>query len=296
MNIVWIILAVVAGSYFIAVVEYWSITGRFQPGRPLLSGLALLGRESIVPRKADRTLYETAPVLLLGATLLALAVLPLAPGLIITDLATGALFVNAALAYVMVALVMAGWGADGIYQMIGGWRFLSQLIAYAMMIVMTITAAAMRASSLFTTEIVVSQATLWNILAQPLGFVLFWLAGMALAFLPPFNLPVGSDLAGGVEGEYSGMRLAVFRLGHLVLVLTISGAVTVFFLGGWLGPFLPGWLWTGLKTLLVATVMLVAGRYLPRLKEEQLLEWGWKLGIPLALANILWVGITLLLV
>jgi NADH-quinone oxidoreductase subunit H len=226
---------------------------------------------------------------------LAFTVLPLAPGLIVTNLATGALFVNAALAYVMVALLMAGWGPDGAYAMVGGWRFLGQLVAYSMLIVMPITAVAMRAESLLTTEVVESQATLWNALYQPVGFVVFVVAAMAVCFLPPFDLPTApGELAGGVAAEYTGWRLAVFRLARALLVVTLAAAITVFYLGGWLGPVLPPWAWSAIKTLAVAAAMLLVGRYVPRLREEHLLAWCWKYGIPLALFNIFYVGVLLL--
>jgi NADH-quinone oxidoreductase subunit H len=290
-------LVLLAGAYLVAVLEEWTTTGRLRPGAPLVAGLALFGRESIIPRRPDRLLFELAPALLLIAAVLAAAVLPLAPDLIVVDLATGGLFVNAAWAYVMVALVMAGWGPNAAYAMIAGWRFLGQLVAYAMLIVMPIATVGMRAESLSTTAIVRSQEGLWNAAAQPIGFVLFALAAMAVAFLPPFDLPVApGELAGGVTAEYTGVRLAIFRLARLVLVLTLACAVAVFYLGGWLGPWLPPWVWTGLKTLTIAAVMLVGGRFVPRIRSEHMLEWTWKLGIPLALLNIAWVGLTLWLV
>jgi NADH-quinone oxidoreductase subunit H len=287
-------LALLAGAYLVAILEEWASTGRVRPTAPLVAGLALLGRESVVPRRPDRLLYETAPVLLLTVAVLAAAVLPLAPDLVAVDLATGALFVNAAWAYVMVALVMAGWGPNGAYAMVAGWRFLGQLVAYAMLIVMPIATVGMRAESLATTAIVRSQEHLWNALTQPAGFILFFLAAMAVAFISPFDLPTApGELAGGVIAEYTGARLAVFRLARLVLIVTLAGAVAVFYLGGWLGPGLPPWAWSGIKMLVVAAVMLAGGRYLPRIRVAHLLEWTWKLGIPLALLNIAWVGITL---
>ncbi len=288
------VLLFALGLYVVAVLEGWASTGRLRLARPLRAGVALLGRETVTPRRPDRVLYETAPVLLLAAGLLAAAVLPLDRGAVSVDLATGVLFVNSALAYVMVGLVMAGWAPGGAYSLVAGWRFLGQLVAYSMLIVMPITAVAMRAQSLSTTAAVSSQVHLWNLAAQPLGFALFFLAAMAVCFLPPFDLPVSSDLAGGVAGEYTGARLAVVRLARVALVLTLSLAVVVFFLGGWLGPVLPGWVWTFVKTIAVAATMLVVGRLVPRLREEQVLAWGWKYGIPLALVNILWVGLTLL--
>jgi NADH-quinone oxidoreductase subunit H len=292
----WLVLAVALGVYAVAVIEEWATTGRLMPTGPLRTGLALLARESLVPGQPDRVLFELAPLVLILAATLSLAALPLAPGLLLADLATGALFVNAALAYVMVALVMAGWAPNAPFALIAGWRFLGQLVAYSMLIVMPITAVGMRAQSLATTDIVDSQAPLWNVLAQPLGFGLFSLAAMAVAYLPPFDLPIApGELAGGVFSEYTGARFAILRLGRLVLVLSLATAVTVFYLGGWLGPWAPAWSWTAIKTLLVAAALLSAGRYLPRLSIDALLAWAWKLGIPLALVNILWVGITLLL-
>ena len=250
-----------------------------------------------MPRSPDRVFFEAAPVLLLVVAVLGAAVLPLAPDLVIADLSTGALFINAALAYVLVALIMAGWAPNGAYAMIGGWRFLGQLIAYSMLIVMPITAVAMRAESLVNTAIVGSQAALWNIVYQPLGFVLFYIAAMALAFRSPFDLPTAEgELAGGVDAEYTGVRLAVLRLARLALVVTLASATTVFYLGGWHGPLLPPWAWSLIKTLAVAVSMLLVGGYLPRIREADLMAWCWKLGIPLARVNIFVVGLLILVV
>ncbi len=296
MTTVLLITLLTVGAYLVAVIEDWVTTGRFRLSAPIHAGISLLGRESVIPRKPDQIFFEVAPFLLLISAILAAAVLPLTPDLIITDMATGALFLNAALVYVLVALLMAGWGPDGAYAMIGGWRFLGQLIAYAMLIVMPITAVVMRAESLLTTQIVVSQAGLWNIVYQPLGFILFFVAAMALAFLPPFDLTTSKgELAGGVEAEYSGVRLAIFRLGRLALIITLAAATVVFYLGGWQGPFLPPWAWSAIKILAVTAVMLSAGRYMPRIREADLLAWCWMLGIPLALLNILIVGIFVLI-
>ena len=297
MSIAMILLALAGGCYAVAVLESWAVHGRLSLTRPATSALALLGREQIMPRTPDRLFVESGPVLLLVAGLLSVAVIPLAPGLIITDLAIGALFLNAALAYVLVALIMAGWGPNGAYGMIGGWRFLGQFIAYAMLIVMPITAVAMRAESLSTTQIVLSQAALWNVAYQPIGFVLFVIAAMGVAWLPPIDLPTGGgDLAGGVAAEYTGARLAVLRLARLVIIVALASATVTFYLGGWLGPWLPGWVWTALKTLAVAAGMLALGSRLPRLREAKYLELSWKLGITLALANIFLVGVIALVV
>jgi len=291
------LISLAIGLYLLAVIESWAVHGTFGPLHPARAALAVLGREATLTRKSDALFYQAGPVLLLVAGVLAVSVIPLGPGLILADMATGALFLNAALAYVLVALIMAGWGPDGAFAMIGGWRFLGQFLGYAMLIVMPITAVAMRAETLMTSQIVASQAQLWNVLYQPLGFALFMIAAQALAFLPPLDLPVApGELAGGVEAEYTGPQYLVMRLARLVLILALAGAATTFYLGGWHGPLLPGWAWSGIKTLTVATAMLSAGRYFPRLREERFLALCWKLGIPLSLINILVVGLLVLVV
>jgi NADH-quinone oxidoreductase subunit H len=253
-------------------------------------------QEDVKPHQRDKVFYETAPILFIAAALLAVGVLPFARGFMITGLSTGALFINAAFAYIMVAMVMAGWAPNGVYAMIAGWRFLAQLIAYSMPIVMAITATVMRAQSMSMTDIIQSQAHIWNIIYQPVGFVLFYIASMALAFLPPFDLPLApGELAEGVWAEFTGARLLIFRLGRLMLILSLSLAVTVLFLGGWEGPWLPGFVWTFIKTLVVATSFFLFGQLVPRLQQDDMLAWSWKLLTPAALFNILWVGILLLL-
>ena len=291
-----LLILLLLGAYLVAIIEDWVTTGHFRLAAPIFAGISLIGKESVIPRKPDLLFFEVAPFLLLVSAVLAAAVIPLTPDLIITDMASGALFVNAALVYVLVALLMAGWGPDGAYAMIGGWRFLGQLIAYAMLIVMPITGVVMRAESLLTTQIVTSQGALWNVIYQPLGFILFFIAAMALAFLPPFDLTTSKgELAGGVEAEYSGVRLAIFRLGRLSLIITLAAATVVFYLGGWQGPFLPPWAWSAIKILVVTAIMLSAGRFMPRIREADLLFWCWILGIPLALLNILVVGFLVLI-
>ncbi len=298
MTVLTVLFLLAIGVYLLAVIEAWITRGRFQFLSPVYSAAAMLGRESIIPRRPDLLFFEVGPVLFLIVALLAAAVMPLSADLIIADVATGALFLNAALAYILVALIMMGWGPNGAYAMIGGWRFLGQLVAYAMLVVMPITAVAMRAESLVNTDIVISQFGLWNVVYQPLGFILFFIATLGLSFLPPFDLPTAKgELAGGIEAEYSGFRLAIFRLGRLVLIIALAAATVTFYFGGWQGiwflDWLPDWLWSGIKILLVSTVMLMIGRYMPRIRETHLLEWCWKLGIPLALLNIFIVGILL---
>ncbi len=294
----WFLLIVVYVSavYILSVIERWLVYKKWDFAAPFGSFTFLMVQEDIKPHQRDKIFYEVAPVLFIAAALLAVGVLPFAKEFMITGLSTGALFINAAFAYIMVAIVMAGWAPNGVYSMIGGWRFLAQLIAYSMPIVMAITATVMRAESMSMADIVQSQSHLWNIVYQPVGFVLFYIAAMALAFLPPFDLPLApGELAEGVWAEFTGARLLLFRLGRLMLILSLSLAVTVLFLGGWEGPLLPGFVWTFIKTIIVASSFFLVGNFIPRLKQDDMLAWSWKIMTPAALFNILWVGILLLL-
>src|SRR5699024_5697745 len=291
-----IIILFAAGVYFVALMERWSFSGRLDWAGPLHAFLRAFGQEEIRTRRYDTGFYEATPIIFIAVVLLAVAILPFAQGTILLDLGTAALFINAALVYIMVSLIMAGWSANGAYGMIGGWRAMAQLIAYSMAVVMAITAAVMRDESMGMLEVVRSQAQLWHIIYHPVGFLLFYFAVMAMAFLPPFDLPVAEgELAGGAWAEFTGARKILFRLGRLLLVLTLALAVTVFFLGGWLGPWLPDFVWTFIKTALVAASFFWVGRWLPRIRHDHLLEWGWKYAVPAALFNIVQVGIQLLL-
>jgi NADH-quinone oxidoreductase subunit H len=294
----WILIGLLfaVSIYFVALMEHWSFSGRLDWAGPFNALLRSFGQEEIRTRRYDTVFYEATPVIFIVVVLLSITILPFAKDTVILDLGTAALFINAALVYIMVSLIMAGWSANGVYGMIGGWRAMAQLIAYSMAVVMAITAAVMRAESMGMLEIVQSQAPLWNIVYQPVGFLLFYFAVMAMAFLPPFDLPTAEgELAGGAWAEFTGARKILFRLGRLILVLTLSLAVTIFFLGGWLGPWLPGFVWTFIKTALVAASFFWVGRYFPRIRHDHLLEWGWKYAVPAALFNILQVGIVLLL-
>ena len=239
----WILILVLIfiGIYIIAVVEHWSIYKNWDFTYPIFAFSGYFTQEDIRPRMHDKVFFQTAPLLFIVAAVLAIAVLPFARDIIPVPMATGALFINAALAYIMVSMVLAGWAPNGLYAMIGGWRFLGQLIAYSMPIVMAITATVMRAESMDLLKIVQSQEELWNIIYQPLGFILFYLASLALAFLPPFDIPnAAGELSEGVFSEYTGKRLLVFRIGRLILIFSLALATANLFLGGWYGPWLPG--------------------------------------------------------
>lgn len=250
-----------------------------------------------MPDVKDAWLYHGAPGLLLIGAVLALATVPWAPGFRGLDFETGAILYSAALAYVTPAVFMAGWGAGRPLAVVGGFRFIALMLAYEMPIVMAVTAAGAPAESLRPSAIVEVQHAVPLAVSQPLAFVLFLPSVMAVAFIPPFDLPQAEgELGGGAFASYTGVHAAVVALAQKVLVLGAAGMTAALFLGGWHGPLLPDAAWMVVKTGAVAALMLLAGRHVPRVRIDRLLSFAWRIAIPLAIAAIVWAGLTTLVV
>lgn len=291
-----IIGVAVVGALVLGLLEQIIVARRFAP--------ALIGRRAIttlrqplsVPDVRDSWLYHGAPALLLLGSILALAMVPWAPDFRGLDFETGAILYSAALAYVTPAVFMAGWGSGRPLQVLGGFRFIATMLAYEMPIVMAVTAAGAPAESLRPATIVDAQHAVPLIVSQPLAFLLFAPAVMAVAFIPPFDLPQAEgELGGGAFSSYTGLDASVVALAQKVLLLGAAGMTAALFLGGWHGPLLPGAVWMALKTAAVAALMLYAGRRLPRVQIDRLLPFAWKVAIPLAILAIVWAGLTTLL-
>ena len=286
-----IVLLALGGAMGIALLEQ-GVAGR----RPSPTGVAravvgTLRQPLAVPQVKDPWLYHGAPVLLLLGAVLALSTVPWAPGFRGLDFSTGAILYSACLAYVTPAVLMAGWGAGRPFQVVGGFRFLALMLAYEMPIVMAVTAAAAPAESLRPAAIVEIQHAVPMALVQPLAFALFVPAVMAVAFIPPFDLPQApGELGGGAFSAYTGVHAAIVALAQKVLVLGAAGMTAALFLGGWHGPLLPDAVWMFLKTAAVVVVMIVAGRRLPRAELPWLLSAAWKYAVPAAILAIGWAG------
>ena len=291
------LVAVVAlGSLALAAIDELVAGRRPSPAASLRRAGAMISRPVARPWAIDAWLYHLAPPLLLASAVLALAMVPWAPGFRGLDFNAGAILFSAALAYVTPAILMAGWGSGRTLSVAGGFRFLALMLAYEMPIVMAVTAAAAPAASLRPTYIVEIQAAVPMIVSQPLAFALFLPAVMAVAFIRPFDLPqADGELAGGAFAHYSGPHAAIVSLAQKVLILAAAGMTSALFLGGWHGPLLPEWLWMPLKTGLLATLMLWAGRRLPRCEIDRLLSFAWKYAIPAAIGAIAWAGLVTLL-
>lgn len=291
-----IVAVALAGAVVLALLEQLIAERRLAPAALAGRAASTLRQPLAMPDVKDAWLYHGAPGLLLLGAVLALAMVPWAPGFRGLDFAAGAILYSGALAYVTPAVFMAGWGAGRPLQVVGGFRFIALMLAFEMPIVMAVTAVGAPAESLRPTAIVEVQHAVPLALSQPLAFVLFVPAAMAVCFIAPFDLPQAEgELGGGAFASYTGMHAAVVAIAQKVLLLGAAGMTAALFLGGWHGPLLPPAVWMAVKTLAVAASMLLAGRLVPRARIDRLLPFAWKVAIPLAILAIVWSGLVTLL-
>jgi NADH-quinone oxidoreductase subunit H len=291
------VLAVAAGGAFALVLLEQLVAGLRPAPAVVARAIGARLREPIsTPGTYDAWLFHGAPALLLAAAVTALATVPWAPGFRGIDLQAGAILFTAALAYVTPAVYMAGWGAGRPLAVVGGFRFIGLMLAYAMPLAMVVTAVAAPAESLRPVDIVNVQASVPLILVQPYSFVLWLPAVMAVALLPPFDVATATtELQGGAFARHTGLEAGILALARRVLVLAVAGMTAALFLGGWHGPLLPPALWMALKTAAVAALLLWLGRRLPRLEPGRVLSLAWKVAIPGALGAIVLAGLETLL-
>jgi NADH-quinone oxidoreductase subunit H len=260
--------------------------------------IKLLTKDDWIPPFADKPVFVIAPAIVVIATLIAFAVVPVTPGIGIVDLDIGVLFFLAASSLSVYSVVLGGWASNNKYSLLGGLRAGAQMLSYEVFLGLAIMGVVMLAGSFNLRDIVNAQRDVWNIVWQPLGFVVFVIAGIAETHRLPFDLPEGeNELIGGFHTEYSGMKFGLFFVGEYLGIILVSALTVTLFFGGWLGPILGPigpLFWFSLKTLFFICFFVLLRATLPRPRYDKLLAYGWKLMLPLALAN-LFVTATLLL-
>jgi NADH-quinone oxidoreductase subunit H len=291
----WTPLAVLAlalaGAACVAVLERLIAGVSPAPAAMVRGAVATLREPLRRPATYDDWLFHLAPGLLLVAAVTALATVPWAPDFRGIDFQAGVILFGGALAYVTPAIFMAGWGTGTPLAVVGGFRWLALMLAYAMPLAMVVTAVAAPAGSLRPTDIVDVQHAVPMAVVQPLALALWLPAVVAVCFLPPFDLPQAeSELGGGAFATYRGLDAALIWLAQRVLVVAVSGMTAVLFLSGWHGPLIPPAVWMVLKTVAVAALMLWVGRRLPRMEVDRTLSLAWKVANPLAIVAIVIAG------
>ncbi|MSO41549.1 MAG: NADH-quinone oxidoreductase subunit NuoH [Solirubrobacterales bacterium] len=283
------------------------LIGRFQarygpnrvgPGgvmQPLADVGKLLGKQVFRPENAIAFLYAIAPGLVILSGILTLAIIPFGNvedgvGLYGIDVSIGVLYFFAFSSFAFYGLLLAGWASGSKYSFLGAMRSAAQLISYEVSMGLALLGVVMMAGSLSMTSIVEAQGSIWYVVPQFVGFLIFMISGFAETNRSPFDLPeADAELVQGFQTEYGGMRFGSFLLAEYLEMFVVSGIAVTFFLGGWMGPG-PPWLdpvWVVVKILSLIFVFIWVRATLPRVRYDQLMSLGWKVMLPLATLNVL---------
>src|SRR5215469_4474848 len=275
-------------------------TGPYGILQPVADGIKALTKEDIVPVGADRVVHFLAPLVLVVAVFMGFAVLPMGRNMVLADMDAGLLFFFAIGASTELSVFMAGWSSRNKYSLLGAMRAVAQMISYEIPLLMSSVGVVMIVGSLSLTKIVEYQDRYtfglphWFIFT-PWGlasFVMYAIAATAETNRSPFDLPEGeSELVAGYFTEYSGFKFAEFFLAEYVGMLSVSGLGTTLFLGGWSAPFaflqfIPSWIWFFSKVMLSICVMIWLRGTLPRLRQDQLMNFAWKFVLPFTLLTL----------
>ena len=254
--------------------------------------IKLFFKEDWIPPFADKTIFVIAPTIIGATVLMGFVIIPYAPGLLIADLNIGLLFFLAMSSLGVYSIVLGGWASNNKYSLLGALRGASQMISYEVFMGLSLMGVVMLSGSFRLTDIVLAQKGCWFIITQPVGFVIFMIAGIAETHRLPFDIPEAeSELVAGFHSEYSGMKFGMFFIGEYLGITLISAMAVTLFFGGWLGPsFLPPLIWFSLKTFVFILFFILLRASLPRPRYDQLMEYGWKILLPIALLNLMITG------
>ncbi len=249
-------------------------------------------KEDWVPPFSDKPVFILAPALIMVTALMSFAVIPIAPNVGVIDLNIGLLFVLAFTSLSVYSAVLGGYASNNKYALMGTLRAASQSVSYEVFMGISLMGVVMLSGSFSLRDIVEAQRGGWYCFSQILGFLVFMVAAVAETHRTPFDLPEAEhEIVAGFHTEYSGMKFGMFFVGEYLSVLLSSMLVVVLFFGGWLGPgFLPPLIWFILKTFIFVCVFILLRAALPRPRYDQLMAFGWKVMLPVALLNLVLTG------
>lgn len=257
--------------------------------------IKLLWKEDWIPPFADKPVFIMAPAIVMVTVLMSFAIIPFAPAIWVVDLSIGVLFFLAMSSLGVYSVVLAGWSSNNKYSLLGSLRASAQMLSYEVFMGLSVMGVVMLAGSFNLREIVEAQHRLWFCIPQFLGLIIFIVAGIAETHRLPFDLPEAeSELVAGFHSEYSGLKFGMFFVGEYLGITLISAMVVTLFFGGWLGPVLPPVVWFLLKTFVFICGFILLRATLPRPRYDQLMAYGWKVMLPLALVNLVVTGGVLL--
>ncbi len=262
----------------------------------LADSIKMFAKEDWVPPFADKAVFIIAPAVIMVVVLMSFTVIPFAPGIEVVDLNIGLLFFLAMSSMGVYSVALAGWASNSKYSLLGGLRSIAQMLSYEVFMGLSLMGVVMLAGSFNLREIVAAQRDGWFILPQFIGFVVFFIAGIAETHRLPFDLPEAeSELVAGFHSEYSGMKFGMFFVGEYLAITLISALTVTLFFGGWMGPLLPPVAWFLIKTLVFICFFILLRASLPRPRYDQLMSFGWKVMLPLSLVNLVVTGAVILI-
>lgn len=257
--------------------------------------IKIFTKEDWIPPFADKPVFVIAPAVVVVTGLMSFAVIPFAPGIWVVDLNIGILFFLAMSSLGAYSVVLAGWASNNKYALLGGLRASAQMLSYEVFMGLSLMGVVMLAGSFNLREIVEAQRHMWFCIPQVLGLFVFIIAGIAETHRLPFDLPEAeAELVAGYHSEYSGMKFGMFFVGEYIGVTVISAMIVVLFFGGWHGPVLPPVVWFAVKTFVFICFFILLRASLPRPRIDQLMAYGWKVMLPLALLNLVVTGAAVL--
>ncbi len=253
--------------------------------------IKIISKEDWVPPFADAAVFVVAPAAMFIPVLLTFAVISYTPGIAVTDLNIGLLFFLAMSSLTVYGVVLAGWASDSKYSLLGGMRAAAQMLSYEVFMSLSLMGVVMLAGSFDLRQIVEAQRGLWYVVPQFPGMLIFLTAGVAETRRLPFDLPEAEgELVAGFHAEYSGMKFALFFIEEYLGITLVSVLISVLFFGGWLGPLLPPLAWLAIKTMFFISLFILLRATFPRPRYDQLMSFGWKVMLPLALTNLVVTG------
>ncbi|MFA7467315.1 MAG: NADH-quinone oxidoreductase subunit NuoH [Desulfotomaculaceae bacterium] len=256
----------------------------------------LISKEIIIPKKADKVVFLLAPVLIFLPPLMVFAVLPLGKNMAALDLNIGVFYLLAIASLSTLFFFMGGWASNSKYSLLGAMRTVAQMVSYELPLVLSLLGVIMIVGSLNMSDIIAAQEHTWLIFTQPIAFLIFFIAAVAETNRCPFDLVEGeSEIINGPYTEYGGMGFAMFFLAEYANIMVVCAMATIMFLGGWHAPFgltfIPSWVWFFIKMYVLIFIVMQFRWTYPRIRIDQLMGFGWKVLVPLSLANIFVTGI-----
>jgi NADH-quinone oxidoreductase subunit H len=259
----------------------------------IVDGIKLIGKELITPRHVDRKLYVLAPIMVFTGVLPSLIVIPFSEQLQVRDLNVGVLLIFAFSAFNVLAILMGGWSANNKYSLLGAIRSVAQSVAYEIPLLLVVLNVLLWTNSMQMSTIVEAQSTIWNVFWMPVAAIIYLICATAETNRAPFDIPEAeSELVAGFHTEYSGMRFAMFFLAEYSNMFIVAAVATTLFFGGWKSPPLlgflpvPGVVWFFLKVYVLIFVIIWVRWTFPRLRFDQLMNFSWKVMIPVSLVHL----------